>query len=323
MRAMILAAGLGTRLRPLSLVRPKVLTPIGGLSILDFWVRRLHHAGFEAVVINAHHLQEQLVAAVHGKAWPIPVQVQVEPVLLGTGGGVANVLSFFQGEPFLVINGDILCDVPLPDLFRRFLDSGASAGLLMHDCQEFNNVAVDAQGFILGFGREAGDLVKASPHRRSLAFTGIHVIHPEVVDRFPPGQPGDILTVYRRMILAGSPPLALNMPGFFWRETGSLESYRRLHQELVCLEENAVPPLPTGKRILIHPAAEVSADSHLMGYVSIGAGSRVMRGSELENTILWDDVEVRAGSRLRNCVVADGAVVSGEHDNEILTGLNR
>ena len=323
MKAMILAAGLGTRLRPLSLVRPKVLTPVGGLSILDFWVRRLHHAGFEAVVINAHHLQEQLVAAVHGKTWPIPVRVQVEPALLGTGGGIANVLPFFQGEPFLVINGDILCDVPLRDLIRRFLDSGASAGLLMHDCQEFNNVAVDAQGLIIGFGREAVDLVKASPHRKSLAFTGMHVIYPEVMDGFPPGQPGDILTVYRRMILAGSPPLALTMPGLFWRETGSLESYRRLHQELGCLKENAVPPLPTGKSILIDPDAEVSPDSHLMGYVSIGAGSRVRRGSELENTILWDDVEVRAGSRLRNCVVADGVVVSGEHDNEILTGLPR
>lgn len=322
MRAMILAAGLGTRLRPLSLVRPKVLTPVGGLTILDFWVWRLHQACFEAVVINAWHLQEQLVAAVKNRAWPIPVQVQVEPVLLGTGGGVANVLPFFQGEPFLIINGDILCDVPLVDFVQQVLDSGASAGLLMHDCNEFNNVAVDAQRRILGFGRETHELVNTGSGRKSLAFTGIHVIHPKVMDRVPPDQPGDILTVYRKLIQAGNPPLAVQLPPFFWRETGSLESYRRVHEELGGLEENALLPLSTGKRVLVDPAAQVSPGSDLKGYVSIGAGSRVMAGGELENTILWDDVEVRPGSRLVGCVVADGVVVAGEHRNEIITGLS-
>lgn len=321
MRAMILAAGLGTRLRPLSLVRPKVLTPIGGVSVLEFWLWRLYQAGFEEVVLNAWHLQEQLVAAVKNGTWPIPVQVQVEPVLLGTGGGIANVLSFFRGEPFLVINGDILCDIPLLDLVQQYFDSGASAGLLMHDCPEFNKVAVAAEGSILGFGREAVDLAAAVPDGKTLAFTGIHVIDPKIMDGVPPGQPWDILTVYREMIRTGNPPAALRYPAIFWRETGTLESYRRVHEELGLLEDNALPPLPTGKRILIDPAAEISPGAELKGYVAVGAGSRVMADAKLEDTILWDEVEVRSGSRLVQCVVADGVVVSGEHRNETLTGL--
>ena len=322
MRAMILAAGLGTRLRPLSLVRPKVLTPVGGVTVLDFWVWRLHQAGFEGVVVNAWHLHDKLVAAVENKAWPIPVRVLVEPVLLGTGGGIANALPFFQGEPFLVINGDILCDVPLVDFVRKVRDSGASAGLLMHDCREFNNVAVDAHDRVLGFGRDASKLVGAGSDRKCLAFTGIHVIHPEVMDRVPPDQPGDILTAYRKMIQVGKPPLAVQLPPFFWRETGSLASYQRVHEELGGLEEDTLPPLSTGKRILIDPAAQVTPGSELKGYVSIGAGSRVMAGAKIENAILWDNVEVLPGSSLRRCVVTDGAVVTGEHWNEIVTGLS-
>ena len=113
---MILAAGLGTRLRPLTLVRPKVLVPVAGVCVLDFWIRRLYDAGFEAVVINAYHLHERLVKAIQDRHWPIPVHVEVEPELLGTGGGIGNVLEFFEKQPFLVINGDIICNVPLPEL---------------------------------------------------------------------------------------------------------------------------------------------------------------------------------------------------------------
>jgi mannose-1-phosphate guanylyltransferase len=320
MRAMILAAGLGTRLRPLTMVRPKVLTPITGTCVLDFWIRRLHRAGFEAIVINAYHLSELLVAAVRNIRWPVPVHVRLEPVLLGTGGGIRNVLDFFEEEPFVVINGDIICDVPIPELQRQYVKSGSSVGLLMQDCPEFNNVAVDSHGCILGFGQEAVRLVNESRHRQCLAFTGIHIIHPGIFDGFSAGQPGDILTIYRKMIDAGYPPLALRIPSVFWREVGSIDRYRRLHEELGNLKENLVPPLQTGKKFWIDPEADVSPNAHLRGYVSVGRGSRVAEGGELENSILWDGVEVLPGSRLRNCIVADGVVVTGRHENEILTG---
>jgi len=320
MRAMILAAGLGTRLRPLTMVRPKLLTPITGTCVLDFWVRRLHHAGFEAVVINAYHLSDQLVAAVRNKRWSIPVHVRVEPVLLGTGGGIRNALDFFKEEPFMVINGDIICNAFIGDLLRQYIESGSSVGLLMHDCPEFNNVAVDSHGRILGFGQEAIRFVSESRDHQCLAFTGIHIIHPGIFDGFPAGQPGDILTIYRKMIDAGYPPLALRIPSVFWREVGSIDRYRRLHEELGNLEENLVPPLQTGKKFWIDPEAEVSPNAHLKGYVSVGSGSRIAEDVELENSILWSGVEVLPGSSLRNCIVADGVVVAGRHENEILHG---
>ncbi len=184
-----------------------------------------------------------MAAAIAHGAWPLPVHVLVEPCCWEPGR-IANALSFFEGEPFLVINGDIVCDVSLVEVVRQFHDSGASAGLLMHDCNEFNNVAVDADGRIVGFGREGSDLVRDDPERKILAFTGIHVIDPEVMSGVPPGRPWDILTVYRELIRTGKAPAALQLPSFWWRETGSLEKLCQAAEELGRLEANALPPLP-------------------------------------------------------------------------------
>jgi mannose-1-phosphate guanylyltransferase len=318
MKAMILAAGLGMRLRPLTTVRPKVLTPVAGIRVLDFWIRRLFDAGIEAVVINAYHLSGRLATAIRNKCWPIPVHVREEAVLLGTGGGIGNVLDLLGEEPFLVINGDIISDVSIRDIQRQYLEAGSPAGLLMHDCPEFNHVTVDGHGRILDFGGQSSGFPDKIPECQRLAFTGIHIIHPRVFDGFPLGQPGNILSVYRKMIDEGSPPMALRIPSLFWREMGSVDSYRKLHEELGSLEENFLPPLQTGKAFWIDPEAEVSGHVSLSGYLSIGRGSRVSERVELENSVLWDDVTVLPGSRLSNCIVTDGVVVTGEHENAIL-----
>jgi mannose-1-phosphate guanylyltransferase len=168
MRAMILAAGQGTRLLPLTRVRPKVLSPVVGITMLEFWIHQLHQAGCEAVVVNAFHLHEKMVAAVEERTWPIPVQVLVEPLLLGTGGGLRNALDFFEDEPFVALNGDMLCNAPFQELYRQHLRSGRLVSLLMHDWPRFNNVAVGEDGQILGFGGEADRLPPSGIHRNSL-----------------------------------------------------------------------------------------------------------------------------------------------------------
>ena len=208
----------------------------------------------------------------------------------------------------------------LHDLQQQFVDSGAPVGLLMHDCPEFNNVAVDSNWRIRGFGHEAKKLVTENADQRCFAFTGIHIIHPLVLKDLPAGQPGEILTPYRAMIGAGKPPGVLRLPKLFWREIGSIASYRSLHDELGGLEEDLVPPLRTGKAVWLDPDAEVSLEVRLRGYVSVGRGTRIADGVELEDSILWDNIEVRRGSSLRNCVVTDRAIVAGNHENEIIVG---
>ena len=320
MRAMILAAGLGTRLRPLTFVRPKVLTPLGGATVLDFWVSVIAEAGFEAVVVNAFHLVEELARSVRERSWPIPVEVLPERVLLGTGGGLRNALDFFRGETFCAVNGDIVSRLPLRSLAEEHMARGSSASLLLHDCPAFNNVAVNDQGSILGFGREALEMAAADSKVRLLAFTGVHFIQPEILRDIPQGVPWDILAVYRNLIADGRPPKALFCNGLFWREMGSLQGYRELVGELGRLSAGFLPPLVTGEPVRIHPDAVIEPGARLKGTVTAGKGTRVMAGAVVEDSVLWDDVRIEPGSRLRNCIVTDGVTVAGSHTDEVITG---
>lgn len=320
MRAMILAAGLGTRLRPLTFIRPKALVPVLGSTVLDFWLGRLLAEGCAGVAVNAFHHPDQMIRAVQSRALPIPVRVQVEEELLGTGGGIRNVLDFFGEEPFVVVNGDIVCNAPLRALYADYCRLGFEAALLLHDYPEFNNVAVDQDGWVLGFGDGARRLAREDVGIRLLAFTGIQFLQPRVLQHLPGGQPADVITVFREMIAAGRPPRAMFAPGLFWREMGSIDAYWALHREMTTAPADFLPPFQTGHRSWQHPTATVAPGARLNGLTMLGAGSRVLPGSELTNVIVWDDVTIEAGSILHDCVVTDGTVCSGRHEDEILLG---
>src|SRR5208283_170947 len=155
MRAMILAAGLGTRLLPLTNSRPKALVCLRGVTLLEFWIDRLNRCGFNEVILNAYHQKDRIARAVSSRRWPIPVKVLNEPVLLGTGGGIRAAVEYFGEEPVAVINVDIISNIDLTSLYDRHKSSGAKVSLLLHDWPAFNNVAVNEEGAVLGFGREA------------------------------------------------------------------------------------------------------------------------------------------------------------------------
>jgi mannose-1-phosphate guanylyltransferase len=321
MRAMILAAGLATRLRPLTLVRPKVLVPVAGSCALDFWVWSFYRAGFEAVAVNGFHLHEKLIREVQARQWPIPVHVLAEPILLGTGGGIRNALDFLGSEPFAVVNGDILCTLPLRELYERHVASGCGASLVIHDWPVFNNVAVSPEGSILGFGEEAKGMARGGSGARLLAFTGIHFLNAQVLEGLPAGVFSDILSIYRKHIGEGRALRALFADNLFWREMGSLEAYRGLHRELTRLQAGSLAPLRTGESVCIQPGARIAPGARLKGYVSIGDGCCVGENATLEDTILWDGVRVGPEARLCNCIVTDGLSVEGDHRDEILSGV--
>jgi mannose-1-phosphate guanylyltransferase len=273
--------------------------------------------GFSSVSINAYHLKEELVSAIAKVEWPIPVEVLSEHVLLGTGGGIRTALSSFGDEPFAVINGDIICDAPLDNLYRQHVRSGAEVSMLLHDWPEFNNVGIDENGSILGFGKEVKGIGLTGNGLRLRAFTGIHFINPSALRDFPAGVFLDILDIYRGLIARGIPPKALFCPSLFWREMGSIESYKKLTTELGVLAPNFLPPLRSGEETFIHPEAFVAPGTRLKGSIVAGRGVRIGEGVHLEDVILWDDVRVDAGSSLTGCIVADGMRVSGNHSDKV------
>jgi NDP-sugar pyrophosphorylase family protein len=221
MKAMILAAGLGTRLRPYSQHTPKPLFTIGDRPVLGITIDKLVRAGCQAIIINTHHRHRLIEAYIAETDFPIPVHTRYEPEILGTGGGIRNVADFWDQGPLLVINADIVSDIRLDWVYAYHRSHPHPVTMVMHHFERFNTVAVDEAGFIAGFVAQAGP-----GQCRRLAFTGIHALDRRVLDFLPPSGPAHIIDAYRRMIDAGLGIKAYEVQGHRWYDIGTPQSYR-------------------------------------------------------------------------------------------------
>ena len=207
MKAMVLCAGLGTRLRPFTERWPKPALPLLGQPLLRYHLAVLRAAGVTAVGINTHHLPDVMAATARAECERVGVALHVvhEPVIQGTGGGIRGLRDFLADEDFLVFNGDILFPVDLRPVVEAHRASGAAATMVllpMPENEKYASVDVDARGQvrrIAGYGPGGEALTP-------LHFTGVHVMSPRVFDFMSPEGPEDInRDVYVRMMEAGLP----------------------------------------------------------------------------------------------------------------------
>ncbi len=209
MKALILAAGFGTRLLPFTANLPKPLFPIAGRPLLDIIIHALQQAGCKAIIINTHHLHQQIDDFIASQEYTIPVLTRHEPIILGTGGAIKNVADFWDDSPFMVINSDIITDIDLKNVYDFHLNHPHPVTLVLHDDPEFNTVSIDENGLIKGFFDQSFTsapspkpaFISENPRleekkkkleeqawgneARTLAFTGIHVVNPEILDLIP------------------------------------------------------------------------------------------------------------------------------------------
>ena len=167
MKAAVLAAGLGTRLRPLTDICPKPLLPVLNRPLLGLVLAQLEAAGCFQVAVNTHHLADQVHDFLRGLPWSFPLSVSHEPEILGTGGGLRQLGEVLRGGPFLAINADILTDFDLAGVYRAH-HAGAVSTLVLHDCPAYNNVWVAGDGVVsIGAAPPAGraDAKPPSLHR--------------------------------------------------------------------------------------------------------------------------------------------------------------
>jgi mannose-1-phosphate guanylyltransferase len=308
-KAMILAAGLGTRLRPLTLSRPKVLVPVQTRPLLHWLVEYLRLSGAEAVIINAHHLGGTLVDYVDKEDFGIPVEVRVEESILGTGGGIRNVVDFWDNRPFVVINGDILSSIDIQEVLRSHQRSAADATVVLTDDPQFNTVTVAEDGRITSFRGGPG------PH---LAFTGIQVLTPGVLEIIPTETAVSIIDCYLDLMAAGGKVMAHAVHEPFWRELGSLAGYHKSHHDLFHLDYVPLTGLRVNMKSVVHSSARLGSGVSLDGMVCIGAGCELGGGVQVQNSVLWDKVQVRTGCTIRNCIIADRVVVQEPVSNAVL-----
>ncbi|MBU1232945.1 MAG: NTP transferase domain-containing protein [Proteobacteria bacterium] len=286
MQAMILAAGFGTRLLPYTKICPKPLFPLLNEPLLLLTVRRLQAAGFDHIIVNCHYLREQIVSALIGIDG---VVVQQEETVLGTGGGLRMALSLMREQPLLVTNGDIYHTVDYRELYHAHDPGRAAVTMAMHDHPRFNKVTVRGDQ-VIGFdGGNSSDL---------LAFTGLHVLEPEVLERIPLNLEYSIIDCYRELLEAGESIRALHVDGSFWTDMGTVEDYLSLHGRLLrkeiprWKEFSMLPHAP----FLVHDVALKGERVELLDWACVGR-AQLEKDVTLRRCVVWDGVRVAEGTK--------------------------
>ncbi|BBO79543.1 hypothetical protein DSCO28_01090 [Desulfosarcina ovata subsp. sediminis] len=219
-----MAAGFGTRLAPYTDTIPKALFPVGGTPVLGRMIVHLKRAGCTEVAVNTHHLADQIHAYLSASDFGLPVHLSRETAILGTGGAIRQLAAFWDAEPFVVVNADIVTDIDIARVYETHRRAYRTVTLVMHDRPPFNQVWIDTNNCIRGFSRFSGRATP--PGQRKLAFTGIHVMDRRIVERIPDHGFCDIISVYQQMIDDGMPIHAHVTDGHYWQDMGDPQRYR-------------------------------------------------------------------------------------------------
>jgi NDP-sugar pyrophosphorylase family protein len=295
MKAMILAAGLGTRLHPLTDKKPKALVPVVNQPAIARVIDYLKSYGVTQIVVNAHHHYQQLLDYLEGESFGVDIDVRVESEILGTGGGIKNTADFWDDDPFIVINSDILTDIDLSRAYEHHLKKGELATLILHDYEPFNQVQTDSNHLITEFFQEK------APGR--LAFTGIHILDSAILSQFPDEIFFSIIASYRQLIQSGQNIGAFISEDHYWHDVGSVKGYFEANKALM----DYTFSIGTGCRI--DPSAKMEE------WVVVGDEGRIEHDVELRRSILWEAVTIRAGVK-----VIDSIVTSSQELSQDLNG---
>jgi len=229
MRAMILAAGLGTRLRPLTDDRPKALVEVAGHTLLEITLRRLREFGIREVIVNVHHFAGMVVDYLKKKSnFGMRIEISREDVLLDTGGGLKKAAWFFQeegqaDEPFLVHNVDVLSTIDFRRMAEVHKQNQALATLAVQKRETSRYLLFDEQNQLCGrrAGRDqAPEVVRPSKETHTLAFSGVHVISPRLLSMMAEEGAFSIINSYLRLAGEGEKILAFLADEFYWRDLG-------------------------------------------------------------------------------------------------------
>jgi mannose-1-phosphate guanylyltransferase len=242
MRAMVLAAGLGTRLRPLTNDRPKALVEIGGRTLLELTLARLASFGVRDVIINVHHFADLVIQYLKTKNnFGLHVEISREELLLDTGGGLKKASWFFLqdpnrlDEPFILHNVDVVSTIDFQRLLNSHNENRALATLAVQERESSRYLLFDDHGELCG--RRIGhdqepELVRASPNLQALAFSGIHMISPRLLTNMSEEGVFSIIATYLRLAGKGEKILAFRADEYYWRDLGKLEDLRQAEQDL-------------------------------------------------------------------------------------------
>jgi len=306
MKAMIMAAGVGSRLMPLTAELPKPMVPMANKPLMENSIRLLAQHNCKDIIANLHYQAEAISGYFQeGDRLGVNLNYSYEKDLMGTAGGVKK-CEWFLNETFVVLSGDALTDIDLNKLYQQHKASGALASIALKrvtDVEQFGIVICSESGKITSFQEKP----RAQEALSNNANTGIYIFEPEIFKYIPPAQFYDFgKQLFPYLVKIGAPFYGFETEDY-WCDVGSISSYRQAHTDI--LTGKVRYPLPENMeitsdyRLLMGKKVEIGAGVQFKGTVVIGDHCRIEPGVQLKDSIIWNSTVVGEGSLLTAAVV--------------------
>jgi len=312
---MILAAGFGTRLFPLTSGKSKVVLPLAGVPVIVRVIRLFRELGVDDFVVNLHHASHTVRDTL--SAWGEKVTFSLEERIMGTGGALHQAKEFFSDRTFLLVNGDCYYEgFPLAEALEFHRERKALATMVLMDLPEgsdYKAVKIDKCGHLVQIaGRPEQPSAQAA---KRLHFTGIHILEPEILQELPPGFSEINRDIYPVLIARKAPVFGFHT-SFRWFDLGTPGQYLEAVSALLSPEAKPGASVLVGKNSSIDPQAGLLPPLEIGPRARIGPGCRLHRAVlgegvtvekdvVIENSLVGDNLHLEAGLRLCSCVVAE------------------
>lgn len=307
MKAMIMAAGVGSRLMPLTTQIPKPMIPMANVPLMESIVALLHTYGFDDLICNLHYHADNISSYFgDGGQFGVKMQYSLEDELMGTAGGVKNCERFLD-DTFVVISGDALTDINLGSLLQAHRQKGALATIALKDVEQvehFGVVITDDQGKIERFQEKPRPEEALSHH----ANTGIYVFEPEIFKYIPARQFYDFgKQVFPHLVKTGAPFYGVPIKDY-WCDVGNISTYCQAHADILQQQVKAavagkIIDTAEGARVLLGEGVICGQNARFEGSVVIGSGCRIGDNVYISNSIIWDNTAIGDKAIIKEAVV--------------------
>jgi mannose-1-phosphate guanylyltransferase len=321
-KAMIMAAGVGSRLDPLTQDVPKPLVPIANRPIMDILFERLADISVKDVVANTHYKSEQIINRYNDNNLGINFNYVNEKELSGTAGGVKKCQFFFnEGEDFLVLSADGLSNADLKAGIESHKKSGAIASIgikkiALEEIPNFGVVVTDNEGFISGF-QEKPSIKDA---KSDCINTGIYIFNYKIFDYIPKNTFYDFAKNVFPDLLSKGIKINTFVVDEYWSDIGTIDQYiqssKDLFNSLYAINHSEIIKTPHGA--YIKGESYISPSTTFVGFNTIGKNCIIGKNVTLNNCIIWDDVEIKDNLNLQNCIIASHSEIRVDMTNQII-----
>jgi len=315
LKALVLAGGFGTRLRPLSCSRPKTLFPLANQPLIDYTLQNLAQGGVDTIILSVYYMAENIVRYLGPTKYDMGILYSREQRPLGKGGGIKNAEDMLNGEPFIVLNGDIITDLDLRRLISFHEEKGGLATIALYqvkDPSRYGSVEIDREGRITRFVEKPEPGLAPS----NLINAGIYVLEPEVLEYMPPGNRFDTEVEVFPVLAQERKLFGFEFHGY-WTDIGVPEEYLNANAAILGKRDKGsgkknanVDPTATVKEPCIFgDNVDIGADSVIGPNVSIMDNVHIGKGVRIENSIIFAGASIEDYSSVRNALIGESAVL--------------